>query len=282
MSAVKSNTQEGDLVQLVSPTNKVFLFTLKTGGQFQSHRGTIKHAELIGQPWGALVHTHQGDPYYLIQPSLHTLLMETKRNTQIMFPKDIGYALIMLGIGPGQHVLEAGTGSGALTTALAWMVGPEGRVTSYDNRPEMQNLARRNLERAGLLERVTFVQADILTGFAERDVDAMFLDLTNPYEYLPQAHAALKNGGGIGFILPTTNQIERLLALLHPNGFAVIEVLELMLRFYKAVPARLRPTGRMVAHTGYLIFARKVLANPDRPTLEPDFVDSPDVIDLDE
>jgi tRNA (adenine57-N1/adenine58-N1)-methyltransferase catalytic subunit len=186
-----------------------------------------------------------------------------------MYPKDIGFILVTMGIGPGTQVLEAGTGSGAFTTALAWAVGPQGHVYSYDNRPEMQNLARKNLDRLGLLERVTLKERDIAEGFDEQGVDALFLDLQNPYEYLPQVRQALKSGGYFGSILPTTNQVSRLIYVFHANGFAFVDVCEIILRYYKPVAERLRPVDRMVAHTGYLIFARalvKVEEQPAHPT----------------
>jgi tRNA (adenine57-N1/adenine58-N1)-methyltransferase len=169
-------------------------------------------------------------------------------------------------------VLEAGTGSGAFTTALAWAVGPGGHVYSYDIRPEMQNLARKNLERLGLLERVTLKERDIAEGFDEQGVDALFLDLPNPYEFLPQVRQALKSGGYFGSILPTTNQVSRLIFVFHANGFAFVDVCEVILRYYKPVADRLRPVDRMVAHTGYLIFARALLKVEDEPANPADLV----------
>jgi len=252
-------TREGDLAQLVSPTNKTYIVRLLPGGELHTHRGIVTFDSLIGLRWGSQVTTHLGSPFFLLQPSLYDILRETRRNTQIIYPKDIGYILLMLGIGPGSFVIEAGTGSGALTTALAWSVGPQGHVYSYEKRPEMQKLAIRNLERLGLAERVTFTLRDIADGFDERSADALFLDLTNPFDYMQQVRRALKNGGFFGAILPTTNQVQRLLGSLHPNGFAFIEVCELMLRYYKANADRLRPADRMVAHTGYLIFARSFI-----------------------
>jgi tRNA (adenine57-N1/adenine58-N1)-methyltransferase len=254
------NTQAGDLVQLVSPTNKIFIIRLTPGSELQTHRGILQHDDLIGRPWGSQVFTHLGKSYFMLQPSLNDVLRDLKRNTQIMYPKDIGYVLVTMGIGPGVHVLEAGTGSGALTIALAWAVGTQGRVTSYDQRPEMQNLARKNLERLGLLEQVTLKQRDIAQGFDEENVDALFLDVPNPYDYLQQARQALKPGGFFGTILPTVNQITRLLDSFYQNNYAFVDVCEIMLRFYKPVSERFRPTDRMVAHTGYLIFARPMLA----------------------
>ncbi len=203
--------QEGDLIQLVSPTNKVYLIRLKADGQLHTHRGIVDFNDLIGLPWGSQVATHLGSPFYLLQPSLSDILRETRRNTQIIYPKDIGFILISMGIGPGTVVLEAGTGSGAFTTALAWSVGSQGRVYSYEQRPEMQALARKNLERLGFLERVELKQRDIAEGFDEIGIDALFLDLPNPYDYLSQVRSALKPGGFFGTILPTSNQVCRLL-----------------------------------------------------------------------
>ena len=263
----KAITQEGDLIQLVSPTNKVYLVRLVAGGQLHTHRGVVNFDPIIGIPWGSQVYTHTGSLYYLLQPSLTDILRETKRNTQIMYPKDIGFVLVTMGIGPGAQVLEAGTGSGAFTTALAWAVGPQGHIYSYDIRPEMQNLARKNLERLGLLERVTLKERDIAEGFDEQGVDALFLDLPNPHEYMPQVHQALKSGGYFGSILPTTNQVSRLIYVFHANGFAFVDVCEIILRYYKPVADRLRPVDRMVAHTGYLIFARALLKAEEELTI---------------
>ncbi len=262
------NTKTGDLIQLVSPTNKIYTFSLAPGGQLQTHRGILYHDDLIGTPWGCQVYSHLGSAFFLLQPGISSLVQGTKRNTQIMYPKDIGYILIAMGIGPGVHVIEAGTGSGALTTALAWAVGPDGRVTSYEQRPEMQNLARKNLERLGLESRVIFKLKDIGEGFEEQGADALFLDLPNPYDYVSQVRAALKPGGFFGCILPTANQVSGLLPELHRENFAFVDVCEIMLRFYKPVPQRLRPTDRMVAHTGYLVFARPILPSEPPPHVE--------------
>lgn len=260
----RTHTCAGDLAQLISPSNKTFTIRLTPGQRIQTHRGVINHDDLIGLPWGKQVFSHIGSSFFLLQPSLSDLLQETKRNTQIMYPKDIGYILVKMGIGYGQHVIEAGTGSGALTTALAWSVGPHGRVTSYEARPEMQNLARKNLERLGLGDRVTFMLRDIQAGFDEQGVDSLFLDIPNPYDYISQVREALKPGGFFGSILPTYNQVTNLLIALHRGYFGFVEVCEIILRHYKPVPERLRPTDRMVAHTGFLVFGRSIIPS-DNP-----------------
>jgi tRNA (adenine57-N1/adenine58-N1)-methyltransferase len=252
--------QSGDLAQLISAQNKRFLIRLTPGGDLQTHRGILKHDDLIGLQWGSRVLSHLGSPFTLLQPSLVDVLQETKRNTQIMYAKDISFALMMMDIYPGRHVIEAGTGSGALTTALGFMVGPTGHITSYEARLEMQKLAVKNIGRLGLADRVTFKLRDIAEGFDETNIDALFLDVPNPFDYMAQVRKALKPGGFFGSILPTTNQVQLLLMALHREQFAFVEVCEIMLRHYKAVSTRLRPTDRMVAHTGYLIFARPVTA----------------------
>jgi tRNA (adenine57-N1/adenine58-N1)-methyltransferase len=255
----KTQTSVGDLVQLVSPSNKTYFLRLNPGDQLQTHRGIVKHDDLINLHWGSEVFSHTERSFFLLQPTLAAILKELPRNTQIMYPKDIGFILVTMGIGPGTVVVEAGTGSGALTTALAWVVGSQGKVISYETRIEMQNLAKKNVNRLGLLERVEFKLQDIGSGFDEKDVDAVFLDVPNPSDYLAQVRTTLKPGGYFGSILPTFNQVERLIVTLHNTDFAFVDICEIFLRYYKPVAARLRPTDRMVAHTGYLIFARPIL-----------------------
>ncbi len=214
----------------------------------------------VGAPWGTAVSTHTGYPFLLLCPSTDDIVRDLRRTTQIVYPKDAGHLLMKMSIGPGCRIVEAGTGSGGSALVFARAVGPTGRVYSYDVRPDVQNLARKNLERLGLADRVELKLRDIALGFDERQADALFLDLPNPWDYLPQAHAALVNGGHFGAILPTANQVIELLAALERCSFGQIEVEEVFVRPYKPVPGRFRPADRMVAHTGYLIFARALVA----------------------
>ena len=263
-----SHACDGDLAQLVGLTHKHFIFSLKAGGDLQTHRGVLKHDDLIGKPWGSQVFSHMGAPFFLLQPSLADILNDLPRTTQILYPKDIGYILITMGVAPGQRVMEAGTGSGSMTIALATAVGAEGRVISYEQKPDTQNLARKNLERVGLASRVDFKLRDILEGFDETEADAFFLDVQNPFDYISQVRNALKPGGYFCTLIPTFNQVEKILHALKKNNFAFVEVCELLLRFYKADPMRLRPTDRMVAHTGFLVFARRIEPSTDPRGLE--------------
>lgn len=263
-SPASSYAQAGELAHLLGPRGHALTVRLAPGERVQSMHGVIAHEALIGCEWGTQVQTHRGVVFTLLQPALDDLLREMERASQVIYPKDIGYILLNLGIGPGTEVLEAGTGSGALTVALAHAVGPSGHVYSYERRPEAQAMAQRNLARLGLLERTSLHLADISGGFAERELPAAFLDLPNPEDYLPQVRAALRPGGFLGCILPTTNQVNLLLAALEQHAFGFVEVSELLHRYYKAIPGRLRPADNMVAHTGFLIFARK-LATTQEP-----------------
>jgi tRNA (adenine57-N1/adenine58-N1)-methyltransferase catalytic subunit len=255
--------RDGDLAQLVGLRHKHFIFTLQAGGKFETHRGILQHDDLIGKPWGTQVFSHIGSPFYLLQPSLGDLLVDLPRTTQILYPKDIGFIFVTMGIGPGRKVLEAGTGSGSMTTALAYAVGTEGLVISYEVKPDVQNLARKNLTRFGLETRVDFKLRDIAEGFDETDADSFFLDVPNPYDYTAQVRNALKPGGFLCSLVPTFNQVEKTLLALRQTNFAFVEVCEILLRYYQAEPSRLRPTDRMVAHTGFLIFARKIEPGED-------------------
>ena len=259
----ESTARADDLIQLVGLTHKHFIFILKAGEEFHSHRGIVKHDDLIGKPWGSQIFSHTHAPFFLLQPSLADILNDLPRNTQILYPKDIGYILIQIGVTPGQTVMEAGTGSGSMTIALATAVGEHGKVISYEQKLDFQNLAKKNLERLGLASRVDFKLRDIAEGFDETDADAFFLDVQNPYDYIPQVRDALKPGGFFCMIVPTFNQVEKVLNVLRRTQFAFVEVCELLLRYYKTNPSRIRPADRMVAHTGFLIFARKMIHTDD-------------------
>src|SRR5687767_5219586 len=258
-----SIARAGELAQLVGLRHKHFIIPLQAGAKFETHRGILQHDDLIGKQWGTQVFSHTGAPFFLLQPSLADLLIDLPRTTQILYPKDIGFILVTMGVGYGQKVMEAGTGSGSMTTALAHAVGPDGCVISYEIKPDVQNLARKNLNRFGLDSRVDFKLRDIQQGFDETDADSFFLDVPNPYDYTAQVRAALKPGGFLGCLIPTFNQVEKTLYALSRNKFAFLEVCEILLRYYQPEPSRLRPTDRMVAHTGFLLFARKIEPSAD-------------------
>lgn len=258
----------GDVILLVGErSQKQFVRMLKPGETLHTHSGYLLHDELIGQPYGTRVQTHLGTSYYLLVPTTEELVRFLRRESQIIFPKDAGYIIMKLGIRPGSQVLEAGTGSGGLCLTLATIVGDGGHVYSYDVRDDLQSIARQNLAHVGLDGRVTFRVRDAAEGFDEADLDAVFLDMLTPWAVLDQARAALSGGSMLGCLVPTVNQLVRMLDRLeaHP-GFDFAEAEELILRPYRTLPQRIRPEDRIVGHTGYLIFARAVVPPSDAGT----------------
>jgi len=253
--------QIGDLALFIDPRGKKHILPLNAGGVLQTNHGQVVYNDLVGRPWGSIVKTHLDKPFIMLKPSLNEILLNIKRSTSIMYPKDIGYILLNMNIGCGNKVIEAGTGSGALTVALCWAVGVDGYVYSYDTREKIKSLAQKNVRKLGYSERVSFKTRDVAYGFDETEADSVFLDLPNPEDYLPVVRDALTPGGFFGSLVPTVNQVTRLLEALQAHDFSNIEVCEIMLRYYKSVPARLRPDDRMTAHTGFLIFARPVIYN---------------------
>ena len=252
-----NTAQPNEFVLLIAPDDKRYLVRMTPGQRLDTHHGFIPHDVIIGQPFGSIVKTQLAYAYTVLQPSTYDLVMRVKRASQIIYPKEVGYIILRMNIIPGARVVEAGTGSGALTLALSRFVRPNGRIYSYEERDDMLELARKNLERVGALDVVELKQRDIRAGFDEREVDALFLDVREPWLFLTQAHAALKGGGFFGSLVPTTNQISDLLQEMErTGGWADIEVIEILTRHYKPVAERLRPEDRMVAHTGYLVFAR--------------------------
>lgn len=249
--------EAGTLVLLISPKGKRYLHIIDPDGEVHTHDGRILMQDVITAGFGRKVRSHLGRPYLVLRPTLHDLIKGVKRQTQIMYPKEIGYLLLKMGIGPGTRVVESGTGSGGLTTALAWYVGDEGMVYTYERREEFYKLAGKNLQRVGLDHRVTQYNQDIgEANFEQTDVDALFLDVRTPWDYLHRIPGTLKPGGMCGFLLPTVNQVSDLLRGLENGPFSDLEVVEILIRNYKPVADRLRPVDRMVAHTGFLVFAR--------------------------
>lgn len=251
----------GDLIEIVGRGHIHQIVKAEAGRTIHTHKGTLNMDDMIGKPFGSVVQSHNGNRFYLLQPSLTDLIKFIPRKTQILYPKDIGFLLLNLAVAPGNRVLEAGSGSGAMTIALAHAVGPGGKVYSYEKREEFQQIAIRNVSRIGYEPRVDFKVRDIENGFDERNVDAVFLDVPNAYDYLAQVKAALKPGGFFASLLPTVNQVTLLLKALEENVFGFLEVCEVMLRYYRAEAEKFRPSDRMVGHTGYLIFGRSLIVD---------------------
>ncbi|HHW57500.1 MAG TPA: tRNA (adenine-N1)-methyltransferase [Clostridia bacterium] len=201
----------------------------------------------------------QGEKYHILECDTFDYIMYSlKRQTQIVYPKEGSYISMRLDIFPGKRVGEAGTGSGAFTVYLSRLVGPYGRVYTYEQREEFYKLAQKNLGEFSEFDNVIMYNKSINEGIKERDLDAFFLDVRKPWEILEEVKKSLKAGGHLGILVPTTNQVSETLETLEKTGFYIFEVSEIMLRKYKLNPQRLRPEDLMIGHTGYLVFARKL------------------------
>lgn len=256
--------EPGQLVMLLNAKDKRYFVSAREGEVMHTNEGILALDDVRAAGWGQQVATHKGYPFTVMRPTLYDLIKSVKRRTQIIYPKEIGYIAMKLGIGPGCRIVEAGCGSGGLTTALAWLVGDTGKVYTYERREEFYNLCHQNLERIGLAHRVERFHHDVTTGFNAHQADALFLDVREPCDVIHHVPNAVVPGAPIGFLLPTTNQVQDLLKAMENGPFCQIEVLEIFLRHYKPVPERLRPDDRMVAHTGFLVFAR-TYAKLDEP-----------------
>ncbi len=250
------NIKEGELIELTDNKN-VFFLKLKSGEIFGTHKGDIKHDDIIGKQYGDTVKTHKGKEFLILKPTLYEIIMHgIKRKTQIIYPKDSAYITLKLGITSGMKVFETGVGSGALTIVMANAVKPDGIIYAYEKEEKHLKIAKENIKLARLEKYVKLIHRDISEGIEEKDFDAGFIDVKEPWKYIKQLKSILKKGAPIGFLVPTVNQILKLLEELEKNNFLKIEVKEILLREYKPVVERFRPEDRMVAHTGYLIFAR--------------------------
>ncbi|HPW69982.1 MAG TPA: tRNA (adenine-N1)-methyltransferase [Deltaproteobacteria bacterium] len=225
--------------------------------------GHISREELKKIPAGGSFEVRD-KRYFVLPCDMNDFVMEgLKRNTQIVYPKDSGYILMKLDIFPGKRIAEAGTGSGAMTAVFSRAVGSGGRVYSYEQDIGLINHAVKNLELDAGDTNVIIHHQSLELGIYEQDLDAFFLDVREPWKYLGAVYDCLKPGSHLGILVPTANQVSRVLLAFNNWDFLVTEVAETFLRTYKPVPARLRPMDRMIGHTSYLIFAR---------TMQPDTI----------
>jgi len=249
--------QEGDYVLLYLDRRRTYLVKIEKGKNFHTHKGFIKFDDLIGKDYGSVVLSSLGMEFIALKPMLRDYIMKSVRKTQITYPKDIALMVIFSGIGPGSHIVEAGTGTGALTTALAHYVKPNGRVYSYEIREEFLKTAEKNLKRAGLIDFVELKNKDITVGIDESHVDAVILDLATPWLVVPHAYAALKPCGTIVSFSPTIDQVVKTAEALKENGFINLETVECLMREMQVERGKTRPQTLMTGHTGYITFARK-------------------------
>ena len=250
---------KGEDVFLFLDRKRTYLVSVEEEKTFHTHKGYIQLGELIGKEFGTRLVSSMGIEFVALKPTLRDYIFKTKRRTQISYPKDISLIVMFSGIGPGSRVVEAGTGTGALTNALAHYVKPSGCVYTYEIRPEFRERAIKNLERAKVSDYVKLKNKDVIEGIDEKDVDAVILDMATPWLVVPNAYAALKGSGMFVSFSPTIDQVVKTVEALRENGFVGNETVETLMRFMQVERGKTRPQTVMTGHTGYLTFARKAL-----------------------
>ncbi|SMC17299.1 tRNA (adenine-58-N(1)-) methyltransferase [Desulfacinum hydrothermale DSM 13146] len=255
-----SRFEAGELVLLTSQKGKTWL--VRAGeGPFSSHLGNVDLNDVVGRQEGECLETNQGAKVFLFRPSLTDYVFKLKRKTQIIYPKDMGAFVVYGDIRPGDRVLESGIGSGALTLALLRAVGPTGTVVSVEKRPEFAQLARRHIER--FLGRPPknhrLVVGDIESVPLRCTVDRLVLDVPEPWHAVGPASRQLRTGGLLISWSPNVGQVQLVCRELKAHGFANVTTFELLKRNWKIDERRARPEDRMVAHTGFITVAKKIV-----------------------
>ncbi len=249
--------KEGDDVLLVSSKGKKRVVKIR-GDRIHTHKGYLAVKDIVGKQPGIVVKTHVGEEMLALKPLVAEYIPKLARRTQVMYPKDIGYMVLNLGVSPGYRVLEAGTGSGAATMVVASIVKPDGRVFSCDVNEESIRIARKNLERAGLAEYVELIHGDIKKIALEGFFDAAIMDIPDPWDALSKVVSLLKPSARICIVVPTMNQLEKVYRAMMETNVTHLETVEIMLRRIRPFEGRVRPESIMVGHTAYLMFGAKV------------------------
>ncbi len=259
--------EPGERVLLLDGRGRRFLIRLQAGATFHFHGGALEHDAILGSEEGAVLHSHTGARLAAYRPTMADVILKMPRGAQVIYPKDLGAILIFADIAPGSRVLEAGTGSAALTIALARATGPTGRVASWEAREDFHATARANLEAffGAVPAWVALRQGDVreVTATAER-FDRAVLDLPEPWAVLAEVRESLDPGGVLCTYLPTTNQVQQSVLAMERGGFAEVQTVEVLVRSWHVTAQSVRPDHRMVAHTGFLTLGRKsgALAEP--------------------
>jgi tRNA (adenine57-N1/adenine58-N1)-methyltransferase catalytic subunit len=251
--------EPGERVLLVDERGRTFLIRLQPGSTFHFHGGQVPHDLVLGSPEGTEVHSTMGGRLVCWRPTMADFILKMPRGPQVIYPKDMGAVVVYADVGPGVRVLEAGTGSGALTMALCRAVGPDGRVVSYEAREDFHKRARANLEMffPKLPEWLDLRLGDVRDVTVTGEVfDRVVLDLPEPWAVLAEVRTAIRPGAILCTFLPTTNQVQEAVLALEAGGFTDVRTLEVLLRTWHVTSRSVRPDHRMVAHTGFITVAR--------------------------
>jgi tRNA (adenine57-N1/adenine58-N1)-methyltransferase len=265
IAAPRGPFRYGDRVQLTGPKGRLHTITLREGGELHTHHGVLRHADLLGLPDGSVV-SNSGDHEYLaLRPLLRDFVMSMPRGAAIVYPKDAAQILAQADIFPGAVVVEAGVGSGALALWLLRGIGAEGRLVSFERREDFAEVAQANVE-TFLGERpanwdlvVGDLVASLPSTLAPASVDRVVLDMLAPWECIDVVADALAPGGVVICYIATATQLSRVAEYLRGTGlFTEPEANETMVRGWHVEGLAVRPDHRMVAHTGFLLTARRL------------------------
>jgi len=251
----------GDRVQLTDPKGRLHTVVLEPGKLFHTHRGAIAHDDLIGAPEGSVVHSTANTGYLAFRPLLADFVLSMPRGAQVIYPKDAAQIVGFGDIGPGMRVLEAGAGSGALSCSLLRAVGERGSLTSYERREDFADVARANV---GAFFGEVPANWSLRLGDLDQHpggeaVDRVVLDMLEPWAVLPTVAAALRPGGVLVGYVATTTQLSTYVEALRAQGvWTEPHAWETLLRPWHAVGLAVRPEHRMVAHTAFLVTARRL------------------------
>ncbi len=248
---------EGDYVLLFLDRKRSYLVRIEREKKFHTHKGFVHIDELLGKEYGSKITSSLDVDFFAFKPTLTDYVFKTQRRTQILYPKDIALIIILGNIQPGSRVVEAGTGTGALTMALANYVKPSGRVYTYELREEFVDTAKKNLHRAGIFEYVDLKTGDVTEGIEEEDIDTVVLDLATPWLVVQHAYRTLKGSGIFVSFSPTIDQVVKTVEASRENNFEDIETIECFARRMQIVTGKVRPETLMTGHTGYITTARK-------------------------
>ena len=265
----------GDRVQLTGPKGRLNTITLVPGGEFHSHRGMMRHDDLVGLPDGSVVGNSNGEQYLALRPLLSDFVMSMPRGAAIVYPKDAAQILSLADVFPGARVVEAGVGSGALSLHLLRAVGSEGELLSFERREEFAEIAAANAaaftgEMPGNWSISVGDLQDALPSRCEPgSVDRVVLDMLAPWECVGAVADALKPGGVVICYVATVTQLSRVAEELRRSGlFTHPQANETMVRGWHVEGLAVRPDHRMVAHTGFLITARRLAPGAQLPQLK--------------
>jgi len=255
---MSTKVTQGDLVSLIDENENAYILDTTAQTDHFKGVGVFSPQSLVGLEYGKTF-TVGNKEFYVLPVSLPDCLRSLKRKAQIILPKDAADIILHCSITPGKKILEAGIGSGSLTTVLSSIVGHEGKVISYDLREDFIKHAVKNLKRTHLDPVVTTKEKDVTQGIDEKDLDAVILDIPNPWDAVGHAYNALAVGGYLCTYSPLISQVEKTVEAIQQHPFIGIRTFESLERDIVVKKQGTRPSFSMLGHSGYLTFARKVL-----------------------